>query len=84
MNKHDKRDRSGRYATGHICDGCGKPTGADYCTDADVCGAGDGPGFFVCERKACMARLELLDVEARRRLYTDMRARIESSGHNQW
>lgn len=74
MTKHDEREaRGGRFKKTQPCDGCGKPTGADYCTDAEVCGGSDGPGFFLCSRKVCQKKLEPLGVEERRALYTSTR-----------
>jgi hypothetical protein len=70
----DRELKSGQYRKGPQCDACNKPTGTDYFTDVDVCDGGDGPGFFLCERKRCMARRDALDVEARRALYTAARA----------
>lgn len=54
-----------------LCDGCGAPTGDDYATDAEVCGASDGPGFFLCD--TCAA-LEGTPLEERRAHYTAQRA----------
>ena len=51
--QHDLRDSSGRYKKTHACDGCGKPVGTDHMTDDEVCAGGDGPGFFLCDRKRC-------------------------------
>lgn len=75
---HDARERtSGRYAKSPPCDGCGKPVGTGYFTDDEVCGGGDGPGFYLCERKRCVTRLQPLGVEDRRRLYTEQRTANE-------
>ncbi len=74
MTKHERRDAGGRFSTGHLCDFCNKPTGADFETDPDVCGGGDGPGFFLCSRKRCSAKREVFDVEARRRMYAHARS----------
>jgi len=71
--KHDTRDRSGRYAQSPACDACGKPVGVEYGTDNEVCGATDGPGFFLCHRARCAKKLEGLTVEERRTLYTAQR-----------
>jgi hypothetical protein len=71
---HDDRDyRSGRYRKSPACDGCGKPCGTNYFTDDEVCGSGDGPGFFLCDRARCCKKRDL-DVEGRRALYTAQRA----------
>lgn len=68
------REKSGRYAHWQKCDGCGKPVKpGEHHTDDEVCGATDGPGFYLCDRKRCVARLESLDVNARRELYTQQR-----------
>lgn len=72
--QHTERDhRSGKYRASPRCDGCGKPVGTNYFTDGDVCGDTDGPGFFLCERKRCIAKRDL-DLEGRRALYTAQRA----------
>ena len=71
---HKERERNGRYATRELCDGCNKPVGTNYYTDDEVCGGGDGPGFFICERKR-----EGLTVEQRQALYEANRdARVKS------
>lgn len=78
------RARDGKYRKHPACDGCGKPA-LDYCTDASVCGDTDGPGFVVCERRACERSLEGLGVEERRAHYTAQRAenvRAEREGRN--
>lgn len=80
-----RRDDIGRYANAPKCDGCGKPcatpidpndedSGAYY-TDDDVCGLTDGPGFHLCARRRCEAKREKLNVEQRRQLYTEQRAK---------
>jgi len=66
----DRDDRSGQYKTGLLCDGCNKPTGTVYCTDDEVCGTSDGPGFTLCDRARCRAAYAGLDVEARRAMFT--------------
>lgn len=72
---HEERDAcSGRYKTSHPCDGCNRPVGTDHCTDSEVCGGTDGPGFFLCDRKSCAKKLDGLGVEARRTVYTANRA----------
>ncbi len=58
------------------CDACGKVAGDDHYTDDEVCDGGDGPGFFLCTRRSCMARRdrpELEGVEERRAFYTARR-----------
>lgn len=64
-----KRDGGGRYAIEQRCDLCGKPIHGEYGTDAEVCGGGDGPGFFLCGRKACLAAIRSSTVEQRRAMY---------------
>lgn len=72
---HDDRDhRSGKFRKTELCDACGKRVGTAYFTDTDVCGSTDGPGFFLCDRKRCMAKRDGLDEAARRALYTAQRA----------
>lgn len=68
------KDRGGRFRKAPTCDGCNKSTGHSYITDTEVCGGGDGPGFFLCDRARCTAKRDALDVEARRTLYTNTRA----------
>lgn len=72
MNKpmHTEREtRTGRYAKSQPCDCCGKPVGTEFGTDEEVCGLTDGPGFYLCARKACEKKLAGLSVEQRRALY---------------
>jgi hypothetical protein len=66
---HTDKDRQGKYRATAKCDGCNKPVGTNYFSDEDVCGSGDGPGFYVCDRKRCAAKLEGLGVEQRRAVY---------------
>lgn len=57
------------------CDCCGENTRYPrHYTDEEVCGNGDGPGFFLCGRAACSVRYDGLDVEARRAIFTEGRA----------
>lgn len=70
---HDERDASGRYKQTQACDGCGKPVGTDFMTDDEVCGSGDGPGFYRCERKRCIAKMDVMGIEERRAHYTAQR-----------
>jgi hypothetical protein len=60
------------------CDGCGRPiterTGG-HVTDTEVCGDSDGPGFYLCGRARCEQERDRLDVEARRALFSSVRAR---------
>jgi len=71
--KHSKRDRTGRYSSGPPCDGCGSPVGTDPWTDDEICGQGDGPGFFLCQRATCRKRREALEPGARQALYEQIR-----------
>jgi hypothetical protein len=70
---HVAKDRTGRYEASSLCDGCNKPVGTNYYSDEDVCGSGDGPGFYRCDRKRCAAKLEGLTVEQREAIYTSNR-----------
>lgn len=71
---HIERSRqSGRFKRTPACDGCGKPVGTAYFTDSEVCGASDGPGFYLCERKLCQRQFEGMTVEQRRVHYTEIR-----------
>lgn len=75
MTKHNERERrTGRYSATPSCDACGKPVGADYYTDDEVCGGGDGPGFYLCGRAACVRRRDMPSVDQRRALYETQRA----------
>jgi hypothetical protein len=76
-----KRDAGGRFANEHLCDGCNRPAPMhDYCTDEEVCGVGDGPGFVICRRKRCAAKLHKLTVAERAALYAANRAARKASG----
>jgi hypothetical protein len=78
--KHDKRDgSSGQFIRVALCDICGKGTGADYCTDDEVCQGSDGPGFYLCTRKRCGSKIEGLSIEQRREIYTKQRAANRAS-----
>jgi hypothetical protein len=71
---HLLRDwKTKRFRASPKCDGCGKPVGTAFFTDEEVCGGSDGPGFYLCERKRCVAKLEKLDVEQRRAIFTEQR-----------
>jgi len=77
--EHGERDRRGaRFVKAPSCDACGKSIGKDRCTDGEVCGGGDGPGFYICSRVRCAARLNDLTVEQRRTLYTAQRNKKET------
>lgn len=53
-----RRDSKGRYAEEHKCHACGKPAPMyDYCTDDELLGGSDGPGFIICRRKRCEAKI---------------------------
>lgn len=72
--QHQDRDRSGRYCSTSPCDVCGKPIGTNYFSDDESLDVGeDDLGFFLCERKRCMARREKMDLEDRRKLYAAVR-----------
>lgn len=73
MSKHNDRDQTGRYKNTHACDGCTLPVGADHMTDEEVCGGSDGPGWYICHRRRCAAKLDGLSVEQRREVYTKNR-----------
>lgn len=74
--RHDDRVvGGGKFKKSPPCDACGKPVGTDYMTDDEVVGNGDGPGFFLCDRKRCEAKRDALDVAGRRALYTAQRAK---------
>lgn len=72
--RHTDRDTGGRYRSSELCDACGKPVGTEYLTDDEVCGGGDGPGFFLCSRVRCCNKRDPLTVDQRRALYTERRA----------
>ena len=71
------RGRSGKFIRVTRCDGCGKPVTGEHYTDARVCGGTDGPGFYICHRKACGLRLLKIQtkggIEALRAHYTKTR-----------
>lgn len=50
------RHADGRYAEKTPCDACGKPVTGDHYTGDEVCAGGDGPGFYLCGRKRCVAK----------------------------
>jgi hypothetical protein len=74
VGKWDEKNRAGKFRPSPRCDGCGKPVGKTYLTDDEVCGLGDGPGFYICTRARCASRLDRLTVEQRREIYTAQRA----------
>lgn len=52
------------------CDNCGGSIEEGrHCTDSEVCGHGDGPGFFLCDRLECVASYASEPPEERRRLF---------------
>jgi hypothetical protein len=69
----DRLREQGRFKKHPACDCCGKPC-TEFFTDERVCGGGDGPGFFICGRKACSAKAQRVEleggIEALRKLYT--------------
>lgn len=60
------------------CDACGKsiPDG-EHATDDEVCQGGDGPGFFLCSREACVQSHVNLPVNERVLLFRTQRERNE-------
>ena len=75
-----KRDTAGRYALETRCDCCSKVIargrdGLEHGTDDEVCGAGDGPGFYLCTRVRCGAKYDGRTIEERRAIFTAGRAR---------
>ena len=80
--RDQNRDASGRYDTEPRCDCCGATCGArvgSHYTDAEICGLGDGPGFYLCGRKKCIAKREQLSIDERRELYRVGRERNEQN-----
>jgi hypothetical protein len=78
MSAPKRRDAAGRYAVEQRCDGCSKAITErtdGHVTDTDVCGASDGPGFYLCGRARCEQERDRLDVDARRALFSSGRAR---------
>ena len=74
LYKHDRKI-NGKYASAPKCDACGKPTNeAERYTDDEVCGGSDGPGFYLCHRKRCIAKRDV-DLASRTALYTAQRAK---------
>lgn len=56
----------------YLCDACGvEIANGEHCTDEEVCGGSDDPGFFLCE--TCITKHADLAVEARREIYTAQR-----------
>lgn len=75
-----ERGADGRFQQSILCDCCGKPMGdldkeGNHFTDGEVCGASDGPGFFLCHRKRCQKAQEGLNIEERRKLFAAQRER---------
>lgn len=72
---HTSKGQDGKYVAAPKCDCCGKATNeAERYTDDEVCAGTDGPGFYLCHRKRCIAKRDLLDLAARTTLYTAQRA----------
>lgn len=70
------READGRYANERRCDGCGGHVKLDdYCTDEEVCGTSDGPGFYVCGLDTCASGKLDLTIQERRLIYTAQRAK---------
>lgn len=80
--QHDRKGSDGKYTAAVACDCCGKPTNeAERYTDDEVCGGGDGPGFYLCHRKRCIDKRDNLgDAETRRAYYTNQRAKNDARG----
>jgi len=77
-----KRDRAGRFDVEQRCDACSKPiterTGG-HVTDDEVCGTSDAPGFYLCGRARCERQRASLEIDARRSLYAEGRARNDAT-----
>ena len=58
-----ERGAAGRFAAVPKCDFCGKPITGTHYSDTRVCGNSDGPGFYLCDRKRCVAARERLEEE---------------------
>lgn len=69
------------------CDACSRPLRLGsagetiHLTDDRVCGSGDGPGFFLCDRRPCQITCEKAEaaggLERLRALYADGRRKNE-------
>jgi hypothetical protein len=74
--------RGGRFAKHPKCDCCGRPC-TEHLSDERVCGAGDGPGFYICGRRACERLAEKIESEgglpALRAHYEETRRRNQAS-----
>lgn len=71
--RHTRRNATGQYLAGPPCDGCGAPVGTEPWTDDEICGATDGPGFYLCQRVRCRKRREAMEPEARAAHYRAIR-----------
>lgn len=70
----EDRGRDGKYTRSSPCDACGKPTNeATRATDDEVCQGTDNPGFYLCDRKRCHAKIPD-GLEERRAYYNAQRA----------
>jgi len=69
MNFNQARHADGRYKLMQLCDACGQRIRGVRCTDDEVCQGGDGPGFYLCDRKACRAQYQDKTIEERRTFY---------------
>ena len=58
-----EREAGGRFRAVPKCDFCGKPITGEHFSDPRVCGGGDGPGFFLCDRKRCSDKRERYEQE---------------------
>lgn len=78
---HSQRERAGggRYSATPPCDACGRSTGAAMVSDDEVCGSGDGPGFYLCDRLRCSQALEGITVDQRRAHYEAQRMKNKAA-----
>ncbi len=59
---------NGRYSKQLLCYGCNKPAGSDPYCDHDT-------GHVLCQRKACLKRLDTMSMADRTAHYEAMRAK---------
>lgn len=80
-----ERRADGRFRSSVACDACGRGVGSlnddssEWYTDNEVCGCGDGPGFYLCARASCRKRYAHMDVEERRVFFTLQREKNEAA-----
>jgi hypothetical protein len=82
----EERTASGKFRQSILCDCCGMPIGdldkpGNHFTDDEVCGSSDGPGFFLCSRRACSIVYRGKSVDERREIFTAGRERIKGIQH---